>query len=254
MARDVPATREAFARLHEAGCFVLPNPWDVGGVRRLERAGFHALATTSAGYAWSLGRDDGELSRDEVLAHMRDLAACTDLPVNADFEGGFADAPDGVAVNVALAARTGVAGLSIEDRTGSELYDRPLATERIVAARRAIDASHERPLLVARTEGFLIGRTALEATLERLAAYAAAGADCLYAPGVREPNAIAAIVAAVAPKPVNVLLMPGMRVAELAALGVRRISIGSGLAKAAWAGFDRAAQALFEEGTLPATF
>src|SRR5882757_4127947 len=248
---DLKSKRADFRRLHEAGCFVLPNPWDVGSVRRLERLGFKALATTSAGYAWTMGRDDGELSRDEVLSHLRTICDATDLPVNADFEAGFADAPEGVGANVALAVATGVAGLSIEDRVGNDLYENSLAIERIRAAREAIDKSGEDVLLVGRSEGFLIGRTDLDATIARLVAYAEAGADCLYAPCIKDASAIAAVVAAVAPKPVNVLLLPGMRVADLTAVGVRRVSVGSGLAAATWAAFDRTAKQLVEEGTVP---
>jgi 2-methylisocitrate lyase-like PEP mutase family enzyme len=251
MTMELSDRRAAFRRLHQQGCFVLPNPWDVGSARRLERMGFKALASTSAGYAWAMGREDGELSRDEVLDHLRVLCDATELPVNADFEAGFADTPEEVAANVALAIGTGVAGLSIEDRAGRELYEVPVAVERIGAARAAIDRSGEDVLLVGRSEGFLIGRTELSATIERLVAYAAAGADCLYAPGIKEASAIAAVVAAVAPKPVNVLLMPGRRVAELAGLGVRRVSVGSALAAATWAGFDRVARQLIDEGTVP---
>lgn len=230
---------------------MLPNPWDVGSARRLQRMGFKALASTSAGYAWSMGLEDGELSRDEVLSHLRVLCAATDLPVNADFEAGFADDPEGVAANVALAVGTGVAGLSIEDRVGGELYELPLASDRIRAAREAIDRSGEDVLLIGRSEGFLIDRTELSATIERLIAYAEAGADCLYAPGIREISDVAAVVAAVAPKPVNVLLLSGMRVADLAAVGVRRVSVGGALAAAAWAGFDRIVRQLVDEGTVP---
>jgi 2-methylisocitrate lyase-like PEP mutase family enzyme len=213
--------------------------------------GFKALASTSSGVAWSMGREDGELSRDEVLDHLRVLCAATDLPVNADFEAGFADDPEGVAANVALAVGTGVAGLSIEDRTGKELYELGLATDRIRAAHEAIDRTGEDVLLVGRSEGFLIEQTSVDATIKRLVAYAAAGADCLYAPGMTDLVAIAEVVSAVAPKPVNVLVLSGMRVADLAAAGVRRVSIGGGLAAAAWAGFDRAAKQLVEEGTVP---
>ncbi|NYF77898.1 isocitrate lyase/PEP mutase family protein [Granulicella arctica] len=248
---DRKTVRATFRRLHEQGCFVLPNPWDVGSARRLERLGFAALATTSAGYAWTMGREDGDLSRDEVVEHLRTMCAATDLPINADFEAGFADTPEGVAANVTLAVTTGVAGLSIEDRIGKKLYDLPIARERIQAAREAIDRSGEDVLLVARSEGFLVGRTELAATIERLVAYAEAGADCLYAPGIKDAEAIAAVVAAVAPKPVDVLLLPGMSVAELSALRVRRISVGSALAAATWSGFDRAAKQLIEEGTVP---
>lgn len=253
MAVEVAAKRAAFRALHQTGCFVLPNPWDAGSAVRLAKMGFKALASTSAGAAWSMGRDDGGLSRDEVLAHLRMLCAATDLPVNADFEAGFADDPAGVAASVALAVTTGVAGLSIEDRTGRELYEPALAIERIRAAREAIDGTGEDVLLVARTEGFLIGRTQLDATIARLAAYAEAGADCLYAPGVIDLAAMREIVAAVSPKPVNALLIrPEMRVAELAAAGVRRVSVGGGLAAAAWRGFDLAAKMLVEEGRMPA--
>jgi 2-methylisocitrate lyase-like PEP mutase family enzyme len=251
MAVGVRTRRAGFRKLHEDGCFVLPNPWDLGGVRRLERLGFIALATTSAGAAWAMGRDDGGLSRDEVLRHIQMICEATELPVNADFEAGFADSAEGVAANVALVVETGVAGFSIEDRVGKELYELPLACDRIRAAREAIDRSGEDVLLVGRSEGFLIGRTELSATIERLVAYADAGADCLYAPGIREISDVAAVVAAVAPKPVNVLLLSGMHVADLAAAGVRRVSIGGGLAAAAWAGFDHAARQLLDEGTMP---
>jgi 2-methylisocitrate lyase-like PEP mutase family enzyme len=251
MSVDAKTKRASFREMHKAGCFVLPNPWDVGSVRRLERFGFKALATTSSGFAWSMGREDGDMSRDEVLRHMRVICEATDLPVNADFEAGFADSPEGVAANVALAVETGVAGLSIEDRVGGGLYELPLAIERIRAAREAIDRSGEDVLLVGRSEGFLVGRTDLTATIERLVAYAEAGADCLYAPGIKETASIAAVVSAVAPKPVNALLLAGMRVADLATAGVRRVSVGGGLAAAAWAGFDHAVRQLIDEGTVP---
>lgn len=253
MATEVAAKRAAFRALHQAGCFVLPNPWDAGSAVRLARMGFKALASTSAGAAWAMGREDGELSRDEVLAHLRMLCAATDLPVNADFEAGFADDPDGVGLNVGLAVATGVAGLSIEDRTGKSLYEPSLAVERIRAAREAIDRTGEDVLLVARSEGFLIGLTDLDATIKRLAAYAEAGGNCLYAPGIKDIGAIREVVAAVRPKPVNVLLLgPEMRVAELAAAGVRRVSVGGGLAAAAWKGFEQAARMLMEEDRIPA--
>lgn len=253
MATEVAAKRAAFRALHQAGCFVLPNPWDAGSAVRLARMGFKALASTSAGAAWAMGREDGELSRDEVLAHLRMLCAATDLPVNADFEAGFADDPAGVGTNVVLAVATGVAGLSIEDRTGKALYEPSLAVERIRAAREAIDRTGEDVLLVARSEGFLIGLTDLDATIKRLVAYAEAGADCLYAPGIRDIGAIREVVAAVRPKPVNVLLFgPEMRIAELAAAGVRRVSVGGGLAAAAWKGFEQAARMLIEEDRIPA--
>jgi 2-methylisocitrate lyase-like PEP mutase family enzyme len=238
---DVAAKRTAFRALHETGCFVIPNPWDPGGARRLEKLGFKALASTSAGYAWSRGREDGQLSRDDVLAHLNDLCDATSLPVNADFEAGFADEPAGVAANVMLAIDAGVAGLSIEDRTGQDLYEQSLAVERIRAARQAIDASGQNVVLVGRTEGFLLGRTALKDSIDRLTAYADAGADCLYAPGVTDLAEIRAIVSAVAPKPLNVLLLGALNVAQLADAGVRRVSLGSGLARAAWAAFEEAA-------------
>ena len=248
--KDLRAKRAAFRALHERGCFVLPNPWDIGSVRRLEKLGFAALASTSAGMAWTLGLEDGGVALDDVLSHLRLLCDATDLPVNADFEAGFADDPADVAVNVRLAADTGVAGLSIEDRTGRELYPLSLAIERIQASRDAIDRAGVDVVLVGRSEGFLVGRTDIGATIERLVAYADAGADCLYAPGIQEPAHIEAVVAAVAPKPVNVLLRPGMRVADLAAQGVRRVSVGGSLARAAWAGFDQAAERLRDQGTL----
>jgi 2-methylisocitrate lyase-like PEP mutase family enzyme len=246
---DLKAKRAAFRALHEKGCFVLPNPWDIGSVRRLEKLGFPALASTSAGMAWALGLEDGEVALDDVLNHLRLLCASTDLPVNADFEAGFADRPEEVAANVRLACDTGVAGLSIEDRTGRELYPLPLAIERIRASRETIDQAGLDVVLVGRSEGFLVGRSDIGATIERLVAYADAGADCLYAPGIQDPTHIAAVVAAVAPKPVNVLLM-GMRVADLAAQGVRRISVGGALARAAWAGFAHAAERLREQAAL----
>lgn len=253
MAMDLATKRKVFRSLHEDGCFVLPNPWDLGSLRRLERRGFKALASTSSGYAWSLGLEDGEASLEEVLQHLRILCAATDLPVNADFEAGFADEPEGVAANVVLAAETGVAGLSIEDRVGRELYEVTLAVERIRAAREALDRAAGDVLLVGRSEGFLVGQTDVDACIKRLVAYAEAGADCLYAPGIKDPGAIAAVVAAVAPKPVNVLLIgPERRVSELAAVGVRRVSVGGSLAAAAWKGFDAAARMLAEEGRMPA--
>jgi 2-methylisocitrate lyase-like PEP mutase family enzyme len=252
MGIDLQAKRAAFRALHDQGCFVIPNPWDIGGVRRLERLGFQALASTSAGYAWSRGRDDRQLTRDEVLGHLRELCSATDLPFNADFEAGFADEPEEVAANVLLAIETGVAGLSIEDRTGEELYPLPLAIERMKASRRAIDGSGQNVLLVARSEGLIIKKSDLNQTIERLVAYADAGADCLYAPGLKELTDIENIVAAVAPKPVNVLLLDSsMQVAQLAAAGVRRVSVGSAFARAAWAAFEHAARSLHDEGRLP---
>src|SRR4051812_31779950 len=249
---SVAAKRQRFRALHASGCFTLPNPWDVGSLRRIERMGFAAIATTSAGFAWSLGREDYQLTRDLVLAHLRTVAAATELPVNADFENGFADAPDAVAENVALAAATGIAGVSVEDRTGKTLYEPRLAADRIRAARAALDRIAPDVILVGRSEGFLVGDADIGRTIDRLVAYAEAGADCLYAPGIAEPAHTRAVVAAVAPKPVNVLLRaPPMRASDLAALGVRRISVGSRLAAAAWLGFDAALKELHDQGMLP---
>ena len=240
---DVAAKRAAFRELHSEGFFILPNPWDAGSAVRLAARGFKALASTSAGFAWTLGRDDGEVTRDELLAHLCTLNDATDLPVNADFEAGFAEDPEGVAHNVMAALETGIAGLSIEDRTGAELYPIELAAERIHAAHRAMFGSGA--ILVGRSEGFLIGNRDLSATIKRLVAYAEAGADCLYAPGVTDLAAIREIVTAVAPKPVNVLQMsPQMHPSDLAEIGVRRMSVGSNLARAAWTGFDKAVDAL----------
>jgi len=249
--------RRAFKAMHQSGFFVLPNPWDLGSLRRLERLGFRAVASTSAGYAWSLGVDDRQLGLEQVLAHLEHLCAATDLPVNADFENGYADDPQGVAANVRLAADTGVAGLSLEDLYNApdgatDLYDLPLAAERIRAAREALDAVDPNIVLVARSEGHLIGRDDLGATIERLVAYAEAGADCLYAPGLEDDEQIAAVVNAVAPGSVNVLYRNGrMTSARLAALGVRRASTGSLLAKAAWIGLEEAATKLLGSGALP---
>ena len=242
---DVAARRADFRALHQAGCFVLPNPWDCGSARLLQHLGFRALASTSSGFAWTTGRPDYAVTRDDVLAHLSLLCAATDLPVNADFEGGFADAPEDAAVNVGLAIQTGVAGLSIEDRRldGGGLYEQALAVERIQAARAAIDQSGQDVILVARTEGLLNDATALTAAIDRLAAFADAGADCLYAPGVQGRENIAAMVKAVTPKPLNVLMSgPGLSVAELADLGVRRISIGGALARVAWGAMLKAAE------------
>jgi 2-methylisocitrate lyase-like PEP mutase family enzyme len=245
--------RAAFRKLHETGCFVLPNPWDVGGARALQHLGFKAIASTSAGYAWSIGRSDNQVTVDDVCEHLTALCNAVDLPVNADFEGGFAHEPEKVAVNVARAVATGVAGLSIEDSTGDKanpLYERGLAIERIKAARAAIDADNSGALLVGRCEGFLWGLTDLAMVIDRLNAYAEAGADCLYAPGIKTKEQIAAVVKAVHPKPVNLLIgSSGLSVAEAADLGVRRISVGGSLARVAWAGFMKAAREMSEQGT-----
>jgi len=246
--------RRAFQRLHEAGCFVIPNPWDVGSARFLQSLGFQALATTSSGFAWSQGRPDGAVSRDMALAHLQAVVAATDLPVNADFESGFALDPAGVAESVRLAVETGVAGLSIEDSTGvaaTPLYDLDTAVARVRAARRAIDKAGGDTLLVGRAECFLVGRPDLEETIGRLNAYAQAGADCLYAPGIRTRDQIAAVVAGVAPKPVNLLMGSAseLTLTEIAALGVRRVSVGGALARSAWGGFMRAAKLIAEQGS-----
>lgn len=256
MAIDVAAKRATFRKLHESGHFILPNPWDVGGIRRLEKLGFAALASTSAGYAWSLGREDQELTLEETLAHLRLLCAATDLPINADFENGYAHRPEDVAANVALALETGVAGLSIEDLNGDSLYPLDLAVERIRAARAAIDEAAPDVMLVGRSEGYRIGQKDVRATIERLVAYADAGADVLYAPLLDDIDEIRAVVTAVTPKPLNVLLSyPGMKapmnVPELAAAGVRRSSVGGWLARYAGMAFERAALTLRDTGFLP---
>jgi 2-methylisocitrate lyase-like PEP mutase family enzyme len=246
--------RRAFRRLHESGCFVLPNPWDAGSARYLQQLGFKALATTSAGAAWSYGVPDGAAGLDATLANVRAVVAATDLPVNADFEAGFATTPEGVAAHVAACVATGVAGLSIEDATrrpDEPLYPIPIAVERLRAARAAIDATQTGVLLVGRAECYLVGHPdPLGESLRRLTAYAEAGADVLYAPGAVTRDDIAAIVSAVAPRPVNVVVPRhiGLTVADLAALGVRRISVGGALARAAWTGFTRAAETLARDG------
>ena len=245
-----------FRALHESGCFVLPNPWDVGTAIYLQHLGFKALATTSAGFAFSRGLSDGKVARNEMLAHIREIAAATPLPVNADFLNGFAAAPEGVAANVKLCVTTGVAGLSIEDSTGDDaapLYEEVLAIERVRAARAAIDDLKIPVVLTGRCEAWLVGHPdALKIARKRLIAYAEAGADCLYAPGVREPDEIAELVKAVAPKPLNVLVSrpsEKLSVARLTDLGVRRISVGSALAAVAWGAFIRAAREIAESGT-----
>jgi 2-methylisocitrate lyase-like PEP mutase family enzyme len=245
--------RRAFRLLHEAGCFVIPNPWDVGGVRFLQSLGFKALATTSSGHAWSQGQADGAMPLASVLKHLREIAAASDLPVNADFGNGFAPDAAGVELNVGLAIETGVAGLSIEDATGDAakpLFEIDTAVSRIRAARAAIDKAGGDTLLVGRAECFLVGRPDLDETILRLKRYAEAGADCLYAPGVRTRDEIAAVVAAVAPKPVNLLVgsASGLVMEEIAALGVRRVSVGGALARTAWGAFTYAARLMAEQG------
>ena len=243
-----------FHRLHSSGCFVMPNPWDAGSARALEQLGFRALATTSAGFAWTLGRADNRAATlDEALAHLCAIAAAVNVPVSADFEGGFAVDPQHVADNVTRAAATGIAGLSIEDASGDEadpLYRFDLAVERVRAARRAIDESGTGILLTGRSEGFVVGRPDLDETIRRLCAYAEAGADCLYAPRIDTVEQVAAIVDAVSPKPVNLLInAPFMTVAQAADLGVRRISVGGTLARTAWAGFLESAREIAATGT-----
>jgi 2-methylisocitrate lyase-like PEP mutase family enzyme len=246
--------RRAFRRLHDSGCFVIPNPWDAGSARCLQRLGFKALATTSAGTAWTNGVPDGAAGLEATLANVRAIVGATDLPVNADFESGFASTPEGVAANVATCVAAGVAGLSIEDSTGrpgEPLYALPVAVERLRAARAAIDATQTGVLLVGRAECYLTGHPdPLAESIRRLTAYAEAGADVLFAPGVVTRDDIAAIVSAVAPRPVNVVVSRniGLTVADLAALGVRRISVGGALARAAWTAFTRAAQTIAEDG------
>jgi 2-methylisocitrate lyase-like PEP mutase family enzyme len=245
--------RKAFHRLHESGCFVLPNPWDVGSARYLQGLGFKALATTSSGFAWSHGHADGRMSRDRVLDHLTDMVEATNLPINADFENGFGTDATALADSVRLAVQSGVAGLSIEDSTGNAaapLFDLETAEERMRAARKAIDKAGSDTLLVGRAECFLVGQPDIDITIGRLKAYANAGADCLYAPGIKTPEHIRAVVAAVAPKPVNLLIGFGaeLTLAQVAELGVRRISVGGALARSAWGGFIRAAKLIVEEG------
>lgn len=242
-----------FQRLHSSGCFVMPNPWDVGTARALEGMGFKALATTSAGLAWTLGRADNGITLDEALTHLRAVADAVTVPVNADFEGAFADEPDQVHANVRLAVATGIAGISVEDSTGDEtnpLYEFDLAVERVRAARQAIDESGTGVVLTGRSEGFVAGVPDIDETIRRLQAYSEAGADCLYVPRIDNVDHVAAVVAAVAPKPVNLLInAPFMTVEEAAALGVRRISVGGTLARTAWGALLEAATEIGEQGT-----
>jgi len=251
---SVADKRRTFRTLHESGCWMIPNPWDTGSARYLQGLGFKALATTSSGFAWSVAHADTAVPRDMVLAHIAEIVSVTDVPVNADFEGGYADDPAGVARNVTRCCETGVAGLSIEDSTGNKdkpLYDLPLAVERMKAARAAIDKAAPDVLLAGRAEGFIAGVPDLAQMIERLKAYAAAGADCLYAPGIKTREQIEAVVQAVAPKPVNFLngAAFGHSVSDLAAMGVRRISVGGALARSAWGGFIRMAKEIAEQGT-----
>jgi len=245
--------RAAFRKLHESGCFIIPNPFDVGSARALQHLGFKALASTSAGFAWTIAKADNRVTVDEVCDHLTALCAAVDLPVNADFEGGFAHEPDKVGVNVISGVKTGVAGLSIEDSTGDAakpLYDFALAVERIKAARKAIDADKSNVMLTGRCEAYLVGKPDLGFVIERLNAYSEAGADCLYAPGIKTREDIAAIVKAVAPKPVNLLIgASGLSLKEAGDLGVRRISVGGSLARSAWGGFMKAAREMADKGT-----
>ena len=246
--------RRSFHALHAQGCFVIPNPWDVGSALYLQSLGFKALASTSAGFAWSVGRRDNGVARAAKLAHLAELVAATDVPINADFENGFAADPAGVAESVRLAVEAGVAGLSIEDSTGNPtqpLFPQDEAVLRLRAARRAIDAAGGDTLLVGRAECYLVGRPDLNETIARLQAYANVGADCLYAPGIADPEQIRAIVAALAPKPVNLVVggASSLTVAQIAEMGVRRISVGGALARCAWGGFMQAAQTLAEQGS-----
>lgn len=242
-----------FRQLHERGCFVIPNPWDIGSARVLAQLGFKALATTSAGFAWSMGRADNRVSLEATLDHLRAMSQAVDVPINADFGGGFGVEAAAVGDHVGQASATGIAGLSIEDSTGDPsqpLFDFTLAVERIKAARQAIDRSRTGVLLTARSEGFVAGRPDLAETLRRLTAFAEAGADCLYAPGLKTMADIKAVVSAVAPKPVNVLVSSDFTtVADLTTAGVRRISVGGALARAAWTGFLAAAREIAEPGT-----
>jgi methylisocitrate lyase len=242
--------RATFHRLHESGCFIIPNPWNVGSALHLQSLGFKAIASTSYGYALWLGRPDYGLKRDELLDHLREVAAACDLPLNADYEGGFAVEPEGVAKNVRLAAETGLAGLSIEDRViGGDapgLLPLDLAVERIRAARAAVDQDASPVVLVGRCEGYLVGQADVSTVIARLEAYAEAGADCLFPAGIRTIEDIGAVVRALAPKPISVILGAGLSAKALADVGVRRISVGGGLARAAWNGFDAAAITLAE--------
>jgi 2-methylisocitrate lyase-like PEP mutase family enzyme len=249
---SIAERRAAFRALHRSGCFTLPNPWDGGSAIRLQKAGFKALASTSAGAAWALGKGDGEMTVDEVLEHLRFLVGVTDLPVNADFEAGFADSAQGVGANVARCVETGVAGLSIEDRDGRAFYPLDVAVERMRAARAAIDASGQDVVLVGRCEAYLMERLDMDAVIARLKAYAEAGADCLYAPGVRTLEDTARLVREL-PRPINAnLTATGLSVEDFAKVGVRRVSVGAALASAAWKAFDGDVERLKREGRLPA--
>jgi len=245
--------RATFRKLHEKGCFIIPNPFDVGSAIALQQLGFKALASTSAGFAWTIGKADNHVTVDEVCDHLAALCAAVDVPVNADFEGGFAVEPEDVATNVKRAVKSGVAGLSIEDSTGNKerpLFEINLAVERIKAARKAIDADSSGVLLTARCEGFLVGVPNLSVVLDRLQAFSDAGADCIYAPGIKSREEIAAVVKQAHPKPVNLLIgASGLSLQQAGELGVRRISVGGSLARSAWGGFMKAAKEMAEKGT-----
>jgi methylisocitrate lyase len=245
--------RAAFRKLHQSGCFVLPNPFDVGTAKALQHLGFKAIASTSAGFAWSIGKADNRVSVEAVCTHLAAISAAVDIPVNADFEGGYAVEPEDVAANVARCVKTGVAGLSIEDSTGDKakpLFDRNLAIARIKAARTAIDRDNSGVLLTGRCEAFLWGESDVKFVIDRLQAYSDAGADCLYAPGIKTREEIGAVVKAVHPKPVNLLIgASGLSLKQADELGVRRISVGGSLARSAWAGFMKAAAEMADKGT-----
>jgi methylisocitrate lyase len=245
--------RANFRKLHEKGCFIIPNPFDIGSAKALQQLGFKAVASTSAGFAWTIGKADNRVSVDEVCDHLAAISAAVEIPLNADFEGGFAIEPEDVGKNVARAVKTGVAGLSIEDSTGDKdkpLFEINLAVERIMAARKAIDADKSGVLLTARCEGFLVGVTDLTVVLDRLQAYSEAGADCLYAPGIKSEEEIVGVVKVAHPKPVNLLIgASGLSLKQAEELGVRRISVGGSLARSAWGGFMKASKQMAEQGT-----
>ncbi len=250
--KSIEEKRAEFRKLHQSGCFAIPNPWDIGSAKYLQHLGFKAIATTSAGFAFSRGLSDGSVKRDDMLAHIKELVEATDIPVNADFENGYADDPNWVAENARLCADTGVAGLSIEDaadRKESPLYDVDLAVERIHAVREALHGTNV--LLVGRAEGFLVGREKIDNVIKRLIAYSEVGADCLYAPGFKDRDSNKAIIEAVAPKPVNLLIggPGGLTMRDAAELGARRVSVGGAFARAGWGGFIRSAKELMEKGT-----
>jgi 2-methylisocitrate lyase-like PEP mutase family enzyme len=247
---DVKVKRTRFFELHRSGCFLLPNPWDIGSAKHLEAMGFQALASTSSGAALAVGKTDGQLTRDEVLRHLEAICRATNLPLNADFEAGFGSTSKAVFESVQMAIATGVSGLSIEDYDRVKLFSKTDAVERMRAAREAIDRSGQKVVLVGRSEGYIRNNPDLDETIIRLVAFKEAGADCLYAPGVTDMGEMKKIVTAVAPAPVNALLLPGLTVAQLKAAGVRRISVGGAFAKAALNALHLAAASFFKRGTL----